>query len=199
MDLIIVRHGRPVRQELAEGEGTADPELSELGQQQANMVADFLAGETVDHIVASPMRRAHQTSLPLAAKLGIEVELLDGLREVDHHESSYVPAEEMTEADLSEWSNNPFEMFDVHGGVDAFQAVVVEAFDHIIASNRGRQVAVFCHGMVMAVYLRSMLGFEDPFSLLIDYTGIARVRASSTGIRTVRSINETGHVRDTLG
>jgi hypothetical protein len=32
-----------------------------------------------------------------------------------------------------------------------------------------------------------------------DYCGIVRVRAASNGIRTIRSANETAHVRGLLG
>jgi hypothetical protein len=49
--------------------------------------------------------------------------------------------------------------------------------------------------MVAAVYLQVLLGHDDPFAVMTDYCGIMRVTASSTGIRTVRSVNETGHLR----
>ena len=63
----------------------------------------------------------------------------------------------------------------------------------------GKTVAVFCHGMVMAVYLQTLWSLEDPWRNQPAYTGIYRVTASSTnGMRSIRSINETGHVRDLL-
>ena len=49
--------------------------------------------------------------------------------------------------------------------------------------------------MVASVYLQTVLGHDDPFALISDYCGISRVTASSTGIRTLRSINETAHLR----
>lgn len=49
-----------------------------------------------------------------------------------------------------------------------------------------------------SIFLRTILGFDDPLSLTPDYCGISRVRASSNGIRSVRSINETHHVRDLI-
>ncbi|MEZ5165451.1 MAG: hypothetical protein R2695_02805 [Acidimicrobiales bacterium] len=59
-------------------------------------------------------------------------------------------------------------------------------------------MAVYCHGMTTAIFLREIMRFDDPFSITIDYCGITRVRASSTGIRSVRSFNETHHVRDLI-
>ena len=64
--------------------------------------------------------------------------------------------------------------------------------------NAGKKVAVFCHGMVTSVYLQTLWSLEHPFLLQPDYTGITRVQASSRGFRTVRSINETGHVRNLI-
>ncbi len=200
MDLIIVRHARPEREERAEHEGPADPPLSELGWTQARRVAQFLADEDVDHIAASSMTRAHQTAQPLAETLGYDIELRDDLREVDQHRSRYIPREEMTSDDpmVQEWMNDPLAIFD--GDYEGFRDRVVGAFDELIGINGGKTVAVFCHGMVMAVYLQNLWGLEDPFKSQPDYTGIHRVTASSSKeLRSVRSVNETGHVRDLLG
>ena len=51
MDLLIVRHARPEREEKSEGEGPADPGLSKTGYLQAEAIADFLEGERIDHVV----------------------------------------------------------------------------------------------------------------------------------------------------
>jgi probable phosphoglycerate mutase len=59
-------------------------------------------------------------------------------------------------------------------------------------------VVVVCHGMVMSVFLQAILGHDDPFRLMHDYCGILRVTASPNGIRTVRCVNETTHVRHLL-
>lgn len=199
MELIIVRHARPEREERAEHEGPADPPLSDLGRTQAARVAEFLEVEGIDHIAASSMARAHQTAQPLAGLLDLDIELRDDLREVDQHRNRYVPMEEMTADDpmVREWMADPLAVFD--GDYEGFRDRVISAFDQLIGANGGRTVAVFCHGMVMAVYLQSLWTLDDPFKSQPDYTGIHRVTAASSGdLRTVRSINETGHVRDLL-
>ncbi|MGI9600627.1 MAG: histidine phosphatase family protein [Acidimicrobiales bacterium] len=200
MDLIIIRHGRPERDERAEGEGSADPMLSDLGWEQAHATSTFLADEQIDHVVASPMRRAHETARPTADRLTLDVELLVGLKEADHYSASYVPAEELTPDDEAYrvFVEDPMALFEPHGGVEVFQKTVVDSFEYLIDSNRGQRVAVFCHGMVMGVYLRSLLGHDDPYQLTPDYCGIMRVKASSTGVRSVASMNETAHVRHLL-
>ena len=194
MELIIVRHALPESEKREDG--PADPPLTPLGLRQAEATANLLATEGVDHVVTSTMQRAIQTGGPLADRLGITPERLEGLKESDHRRSSYTPVEEM-DADhevIREFLDDPLSMF--ADGYEAFRDRVTAALDAVVAANRGRTVAVFCHAMVVGVYLQTLLGLNDPFAVMADYCGITRVAASSTGIRSVRSFNETGHLRD---
>ena len=201
MELLLIRHARPVRDEAPEG-GSADPVLAEVGHVQAQATAEYLVGEGIDHIVASSMKRALQTAEPLADRLGLGVEMLDDLRESDHRNQLYVPAEEMDRDDpsLAHYFDPDRDLSDTifSDGYDEFRTRVERGFEHVIRTNRSRTVAVYCHGMVTGVYLQTLLGIDDPLSLLVDYCGITRVAASSTGVRTVRSVNETHHVRHLL-
>ena len=195
MDLIIIRHARPEKIEKAEGQGPADPPLSPLGAKQAEAVADFLSQETINEIVTSSMQRAYETSMPLAKRLEIDPIQRDDLRESDHNSSSYIPLEEMTLASgpVQAYLNDPLAIFE--GDYEGFRDRVVGAFNQIVQENPGKKVAVFCHGMVTSVYLQTLWKLETPFLLQPDYTGITRVQAAASGLRTVHSINETGHVR----
>ncbi len=201
MELLVIRHARPVRDEAPEG-GSADPGLADIGRRQAEATADYLTGEGIDHIVSSSMKRARRTAEPLAGRLGLAVEILDDLRESDHRSQIYVPAEEFSRDDpaTAHYYDPGADLNETifSDGYEEFQARVERGFEHVIHTNRSRTVAVFCHGMVTGVYLQSLLGIDDPLSLLVDYCGITRVAASSTGRRTVRSVNETHHVRHLL-
>ena len=201
MELLVIRHARPVRHEAPEG-GSADPDLADIGRLQAEATANFLVDEGVDHIVASSMKRAVQTAEPLAERLGLGIEMLDDLRESDHRSRTYVPAEEFSRDDpaTAHYYDAEADLSDTifSDGYEGFRARVQDGFEHVIRTNRSRTVAVFCHGMVTGVYLQILLGIDDQLSLLVDYCGITRVAASSTGVRTVRSVNETHHVRHLL-
>jgi len=200
VDLFIIRHGRPVRHVVKEGEGSADPELSEIGNQQAERVAEVLETAGIDHIVSSTMLRARQTAAPLAERLGLEVELLDDIKESDHRSRSYVPSEEIRADDPDTAHYFEGDLMDTifSDGYENFEARVTRGFAHIIDTNKSRRVAVFCHGMVTNVFVKSILRFEEVLAISPDYCGITRVQASGTGIRTVRSVNETYHVRDLI-
>ncbi len=199
MDLIIVRHGRPER---VEGlEIAADPGLTEIGHAQAKAVGEFLLAEGIDHVVSSPMRRARQTAQPLADALGVAPEVIDDLAEIDAGSNEYVPLEEMKAEGGEAWLALVNDPTAIHNGTDieSFADRVAAAFERIIVANPASKVAVFCHGMVTMQYLRRLLGYDDPHALRIDYAGLTRVQASSSQpLRSVRSVNETGHLGDTL-
>ena len=181
MELIIVRHALPHR---ADGD---------------NATADFLAGERIDAIIASPLRRAHQTAEPLATALGLAILTVEGLREIDPFGGAYVPAEEIADDHpiVQAFADDRFSLFGSEEGFLRFREVVVGAFDSIVGAHKGTRVAVFCHGTVIGTYLASLLDHDDPFAFLPDYCGISRVLASGD-MRTMRSVNETGHVRGVL-
>jgi probable phosphoglycerate mutase len=199
VDLYIVRHARPERQVVDHGDG-ADPALSELGLAQAERIADYLEQEQIDHVVSSTMLRAFQTAEPLARRLGKDIEQIDDLKESDHRASAYVPMEELSPDDPHSAHYFSGDLYETvfSDGFENFETRVVGAFEQVIAANRSRRVAVFCHGMVTATFLRSVLGFDDVFAVTVDYCGLSRVRASSSGVRSVRSVNETHHVRDLI-
>jgi broad specificity phosphatase PhoE len=84
MTLTFVRHGESE----ANAAGVIDtsvpgPHLTELGRQQAEAVADALAPNDYDGVYASSMIRTQETAEPLATKLGQDIVVLPGLREID--------------------------------------------------------------------------------------------------------------------
>lgn len=198
MELIILRHGRPLAETRPVDRGPADPPLSSLGIEQARVTANHLASQGIQAIVSSTMRRAVETAIPLANLLNLPVERVDDLKEADHFRNQYTPIEEMESNHpvVLEYLEDPMSIFD--GDYEGFRSRVTSAFDRLIESNQGLTVAVFCHGMVMGVFLQAMIGHKDPLALHSDYCGIMRVTASAKGFRTLRSVNETGHIRHLL-
>ena len=182
-------------------DGPADPPLSDLGQRQADATGEFLAHEDVHHVVASPMLRAVETARPLAERLGLDIEIVDGLAEMDHLSDTYIPVEEMKEEGGERWemlTENPYLLLEEAGGEAAFRERVLDGFEGVIARNPGRTVAAFCHGGTTSALLNHLLEVANIWSIVPESCGITRVTASRSGIRTVRSANETAHVRGLL-
>ena len=76
--LLLVRHARPV----ATWEKSADPPLDAVGMQQAEAVADRLAGRGPLSVATSPLRRARETSAPLALRWETEARVTDAVGEI---------------------------------------------------------------------------------------------------------------------
>jgi probable phosphoglycerate mutase len=199
MELLLIRHALPQRVEMEEGTA-ADPELDETGHAQAAALAEFLTGEQIDVLIASPLRRALQTAEHVAARTGHELVVDEELAEFDRHSHFYIPYEELKAEKDERWDDLIAGRWGSDGEVDpeTFRAVVVEAMERVIATNAGRKVAVVCHGGVINAYLAHVLGMDGLMFFEPAYAGISRVMAARTGQRQLRSINEYGHVRALL-
>ena len=82
-EILLVRHGETVDNARQIMQGQTQGELNERGWEQARQVAERLAAETVDAVVASDLRRAIQTAEVIAAPHGLKVETTPLLKERD--------------------------------------------------------------------------------------------------------------------
>jgi len=82
--LLLVRHGQ-TSSNTAHLLDTAVPgaDLTEQGREQAAALVDLLGADGVGAITASTLVRTQQTAAPLAAHLGLDVGVDDGLREIE--------------------------------------------------------------------------------------------------------------------
>jgi 8-oxo-dGTP diphosphatase len=76
----LLRHARAGRRSAWNGDDELRP-LSKVGRRQVAGLLDVLADEEIEQIVSSPYVRCVQTVEPLAAERGIEVDVVDELRE----------------------------------------------------------------------------------------------------------------------
>jgi len=191
MDLLLVRHALPERVEIEDG--PADPPLTDHGRRQAVALSEWLEHEHVDAVYTSPMRRALETAVPTAERLGVEAVVEDGLAEMDRDSPVYIPLEELkAENDprylaliAGEWEVDPAE----------FKRTAVAVVERVTTENRGGTVAAFCHGGVINAYVGHVLGIPEPMFFEPAYTSITRLRAASSGPRSLVSVNETAHLR----
>lgn len=195
MELILVRHALPVRRENVDG--PADPELSVEGFAQARHFAEYMALEHIDNIYTSPMRRAVQTAEPLASLKSIAPVVVPGVAEWDQHSNEYIPVEELKASNDPRWQEMAAGGWTSDEIPEEFHERVVDSLETIISENRGGKVVVTCHGGVINEYLSHVLGLDKNQFFYPNYTSIHRVAASSSGHRSILSINETGHLRGT--
>jgi len=197
MELMLIRHGLPVRRELIEG--IADPELAEAGHEQARHLTSYLSNESINAIYASPLRRAFQTAEPLAAARQLSITTIDDVAEWDRNSSAYVPVEELKASNDPRWQAMMRGDWSAHDESPAeFSARVVPALEAIIDAHSGQRVVVACHGGVINAYLLHVLGLPVAQGFFYpNYTSIHRIAASRDGHRSVVTVNETSHLRGT--
>ncbi|HVM52735.1 MAG TPA: histidine phosphatase family protein [Acidimicrobiales bacterium] len=195
MELLIIRHGLPVR--IDDAGGPADPELSDEGHAQARRLADWLRHDRIDAVFTSPMRRARQTAAPLAEVLGVEPIVDDELAEFDRGQHFYVPLEELKAARDPRYEQlmrgEQMDEVDPY----TFREVVTVAVERVIEAHAGGTVAIVCHGGVINAYASHVLGLDFPLFFQPTYTSISRFLCSSAGHRSVASLNEAGHLLGT--
>ena len=188
MELILIRHGLPVR-----SDQSSDPELSAEGHDQARRAADWLADEGVHAVWSSPMLRARQTAQPFAERFGHKVSLHEGVAEFDRHSGSYVPMEVLKRENYEAWL--AFAKGEHAMDIDVFHQGVVGALEEVIAAHPGERVAVFCHGGVINVWTAHVLGMAPRLFFEPGYTSIHRYMCARGGQRNVVALNERAHLR----
>lgn len=196
MELLLIRHGLPVR--IITADGVADPPLSDAGVDQARRLAQYLTDEHIDAIWSSPLRRAAETAEVIAAQTGLTVSYADGLAESDRGSASYIPMEELR-ADNDERWRMVIERMRSRAACDdaelAFRAVVVETVERIIDANPGKRVIAVCHAGVINAYFGAITEINRPLWFDPGYTSINRVLASRHRDRGIGGLNELAHLR----
>ena len=197
MKLVLVRHGRPDEDER---DRPHDPPLRADGRAQADAVAARLAQEGITRIVSSPMARAAQTAQPLAERLELPIEIVDGWAEADRHVQRYRSTETLRALGDVEWGRFLADPIAYFGGDAAvFRAGVLAALaatmDNAGAAERGdAHVAVFTHGLPINVVLSHALALERIIHFAPGYGSMTRLRVLRSGAVGVASVNERCHL-----
>ncbi|MER5209145.1 bifunctional RNase H/acid phosphatase [Streptomyces sp. NPDC002838] len=201
---VLLRHGETplTPQKRFSGSGGTDPSLSDAGREQAERVAAVLARRgTVQHVVASPLARTRETAGIVAARLGLEVTLDDGLRETDFgawEGLTFAEVRERHPDDLTKWLADPDAQ--PTGGGESFTATatrIAATRDKLIAAYAGRTVLLVTHVTPIKTFVRLALGAppESLFRMELSAASLSAVAYYADGNASVRLFNDTSHLR----
>lgn len=196
MQLLFIRHALPLRTEVGEG---SDPELASTGWEQARRLPAALSRYPLTRLVSSPQRRALQTAEPVAAGVGLAVDIDERLAEYDRGMSHYLPLEQVRAEQPQQWAR--MAAGELPASVDAaeFRGRIRAALADIVAAAAHTDtVAVFSHGGVINAVLHDVLGTQKLLSFPIDYASLTLLRHSRAGTITVGGVNSIEHVWDLL-
>ena len=159
MRLVLVRHGRtPSNVHRLLDTAYPGAGLDASGLQQAQALVDRLAGVAVDAVYASPLTRTQQTAAPLAASRGLQVEVLDGLREIAAGDQELWPLWGAYVGMLGEWAEGDLTARRPGGeSGEQFFARFDDAVAHATGSGRGTVVLV-SHGAAIRMWVGGRVG-----------------------------------------
>ena len=151
----LIRHGESVSnaepgRDLPDATGDR---LTERGHAQAAQAAPHLTGLGITRLWSSPLRRAQETAAPIAAELGLEVEIHDDLREL--REASGHGELSGEEQRLQRWSSwmaaHPDDPDHSPPGAESFNAMLarVEALKAALLEHPDERILAVSHGILL--------------------------------------------------
>ncbi|MFD3926382.1 bifunctional RNase H/acid phosphatase [Streptomyces sp. NPDC058614] len=201
---VLLRHGETplTPQKRFSGSGGSDPSLSDVGRDQAERAATALAARgTIQAIVASPLTRTRQTAAAVAARLGLDVTIEDGLRETDFgawEGLTFAEVRDRYPDDLNAWLASP--EAEPTGGGESFEATAARMAitrDKLIAAYAGRTVLLVTHVTPIKTLVRLAIGAppESLFRMELSAASLSAVAYYADGNASLRLFNDTSHLR----
>ena len=163
--LFLVRHGETEYNRRGLALGRADAPLNETGRQQADRLRQALAEVPFTAVYASPLARAVDTAATIATAHGKEVQLDEGLIEMDIGEVEGLTFSELRNrypALAENWGGANGPTFRMPGGerlVDV-QRRAVQTIEALAANHRDETICAVTHNFVILSFLASVLGIE---------------------------------------
>jgi probable phosphoglycerate mutase len=153
--LILVRHGQSTHNAQARLQGQSDPELSETGRAEAQLLRSLFTGFPPERVITSDLRRAAET----AAIIGFPDARRDArFREIDVGSWAGRPLSDFPDEALTAWRGGELHAEDGESWPD-LQERVGGALDELLAA--GDTWVIVCHGGVVRAALSHVTG-ADP-------------------------------------
>jgi ribonuclease H / adenosylcobalamin/alpha-ribazole phosphatase len=199
--LYLVRHGRTsgnVQQILC---GRTDVPLDSRGEREAELVAARIAEfVTADTLISSPLGRARSTAKAIAARTGLEPEIMDDLAELNFGDLEGFTLQRFAmEYPSLAVRFLDFEDHDVGwpGGETrvGFHTRVRNAFEDILTRYQNNSVIVVAHGGVLGSFIAEIQGVSpyDWRQFIIRNCSITHLEVANDG-STFHLVNDTEHL-----
>lgn len=183
--LLLLRHGETPLSVERRFSGLGEVELTPNGRAQAERAAQRLAREpySIDVIVSSPRKRARATAEIVAARLGVPVEVEEGLRETDFgawEGHTFTEIQRRWPQELAAWLADP--SVAPPGGESFAHSArrVEETRQRILAEHAGKTILAVSHVTPIKLLLCSALEAPPPRCTGCTWTWPACRRSSTT-------------------
>jgi broad specificity phosphatase PhoE len=201
--IISVRHGQTAwNVGSGAGErfrGRIDLLLDDAGLAQAHALVGRLADQPIVAVYSSPLKRAVETARPTAQQLGLPVQPLLGIIDIDYGDWQGLSHPEVARAypDLYQrWLEKPHRVKFPNGeSLRQVRLRGMAALKEIAARHEGRTVLLMAHQVVNKVLVCAMLGlYNSHFWRIRQDNACINVFEHQDGIFTAVRINDTCHL-----
>jgi len=200
--LLLLRHGetKHTRAKRFSGSGGLDPSLSEDGRAQAVAAAARLRQlGGVDAVVTSPLARTRETADVVAAALGLDVRVDEGVAECafgDWEGLTFAEVQEQDPAALERWLASTSVAPPGGESFDELSARVGRARDRLIARYPGQTVVVVTHVSPIKTLVR--LALDAParaiYRMELKPASLSELAYFADGNVSLRSFNDVAHL-----
>ncbi len=202
--LYLLRHGQTECSRNNAFCGSVDPELTEDGREMAQGFAMAYQALEWQAIYASPMIRAIATAKPIAEKLGIDLELRDGLKEINYGLWEGQTVEKVSQEyhdDYIRWTADPA-WYPPTGGelavaIATRALVVIEEIKQRYSSGN---ILIVSHKATIRIILCSLLGIDVGrfrFRLGCPVGSVSKVEFGAHG-PLLHSLSDRTHLSERL-
>jgi len=162
---VLVRHGQTEWNRVERFRGRADIPLNETGLAQAKALARRLASWAIAAVYTSPLQRTRETGKAIARQLGLEVEPLEGLLDIDYGALQGLTPEEAEQRypDIyRQWLREPHLVHFPQGeSLAQLRERVLESLRELTESHQGETVVLVGHKIMNKVLLCAVLGLDN--------------------------------------
>lgn len=146
--IYLARHGESDWNAANRFQGHSDRPLTDFGREQAQALGELVAAENVEAVYSSPLKRALETALIVAARSGLEVVEDEDLCEVDTGSWSGLSRAEVQERfpeGFDRWTSGGAGWEDGESYEEMAERVLA-AVNRIAAAHPGGRVLIVSHG-----------------------------------------------------
>ena len=221
MEMLLIRHGQPAWMG-ADGFSQNDPELTPMGQRQADYAAARIANRErpLTELVVSPALRSQETAAPIAAKTGLQIETVEDLVEIKMPDWSGELEETVQRLFMDARDRPPEDWWEGMEGGESFRDFhdrVTRSITNVLgqrgvhpdpdrdhlwtAENPDQRIAIVAHGGTNAVVITHLLGVDPtPWEwerFILYHASFARMRTiplAGEFVWSLRTFNDREHL-----
>lgn len=162
--IYLIRHGEVAWNKENAYVGVTDLPLNDTGREQAARLADYMKNKKISAVYSSNLSRAKETAQTIASQMGLPVQEVAELHEVNYGDWEGVNEREIATRwpdEFKEWRAQPMDV-QIPGG-ESFTEMrnrAYGAFRTIARSHPDENVAVVAHKSVNRVILCCLMGVD---------------------------------------